>query len=486
MTDVVAEVDERLAALEDGIKHGRSYIEPFRLARAEEDLRAVKHRMELGMDLTVVALVGGTGSGKSTTFNAISGLEFADSGELRPTTERAAACTWGDDAAPMLDFLGVDADRRIRKGSILTDEEPEFEGLVLLDLPDHDSVAVSHSVQVTQLMPLVDLLIWVLDPQKYADQALHGGYLQGLERRSDAMLVVLNQIDTVPFDQRDRIVEDVKEVLKADGLPDVPVVTASALDHQGIDEIKIHIAAAVSQPSINAITAQAELAAIAGRLQDSVADSEVAITDAQLQPVAGQLARAAGIGAVGSSMRASGESWRQFALAKPEQPAASTVNAIRDGWLDSVKKDLPAVWAKGVQDAVAGPDKLRRDVSKAVNSVSVDKPSSQNSQVLIGLGILLIIAGIGVGAAAALGSGIPFAEPIGNWVVAGILLLAGIWSTMMAKSVRKSAAVRAADTYENAVEDKILDVLKADLGEPAQVVLSEHRRTRESFEKARA
>ena len=34
MTDVVAEVDKRLAALEDGIEAGRGYIEPFRLARA--------------------------------------------------------------------------------------------------------------------------------------------------------------------------------------------------------------------------------------------------------------------------------------------------------------------------------------------------------------------------------------------------------------------------------------------------------------------
>lgn len=486
MTDVVAEVDKRLAALEDGIEAGRGYIEPFRLARAEEDLKAVKHRMQLGMDLTVVALVGGTGSGKSTTFNAISGLQFADSGELRPTTERATACTWGDDAGPMLDFLGVDEDRRTRKGSILTDEEPEFQGLVLLDLPDHDSVAVSHSVQVSQLMPLVDLLVWVLDPQKYADQALHGGYLQGLERRSDAMLVVLNQIDTVPFDQRDRIVDDVKEVLKADGLADVPVVTASALDHQGIDEIKIHIAAAVAQPSINAITAQAEIAAIAGRLSDSIAESEVTITDTQLQPVAGQLARAAGIGAVGSSMRASGESWRQFALAKPEQPATSTVNAVRDGWLDSVKKDLPAVWAKGIQDTVAGPEKLRRDISKAVSSVPVEKPSSQNSMTLIGLSIVLILAGIGLGIATALGAGIPFAEPVGNWAVAGVLSLAGLWSMMMAKSVRKSAASRAADKYEQAVEEEILSVLKSDLGEPAQVVLSQHALTREAFKMAQA
>lgn len=486
MNAVSEEVGQRLAALETAIEQAKGYVEPFRLARASDDLRAVRHRMELGMDLTVVALVGGTGSGKSTMFNAISGLDFADSGELRPTTERAAACSWGEGAGPMLDFLGVDEDRRIRKGSILTDEEPEFDGLVLLDLPDHDSVAVSHSVQVTQLMPVVDLLVWVLDPQKYADQALHGGYLQGLERRRDAMIVVLNQIDTVPFDQRDRIVADVEAVLKDDGLEGVPVITASALDHQGIDEIKVHIASAVSRPSINAVTAKAEIIAIATRLQGAVATSEAQVDDAQLRPVAEQLARAAGIGAVGSSMRASGQSWREFALAKPEQPATSTVNAVRDSWLDSVKGDLPPAWAKGIADSVVGPEKLRRDTADAVNSVPVVKPSSRNAVILVGLGILLLLAGVGVGIAAALGTGVLFAQALGNWVLAAILVLAGAWSIAMASSVRRSAARRAAQRYEESVTARILEVLRSDLGEPAQVVLTQHRRTREALEKAGA
>lgn len=486
MNDVSAEVEARRKALESAIEQGAGYIEPFRLARAADDLKAVKHRMGLGMDLTVVALVGGTGSGKSTMANAISGLDFADSGELRPTTERAAACAWGEGAEPMLDFLGVDEDRRIRKGSLLTDEEPEFEGLVLLDLPDHDSIRVSHSVQVTQLMPVVDLLIWVLDPQKYADQALHAGYLQGLARRKDSMIVVLNQIDTVPFDQRERIVDDVKDVLKADGLDGIPVITASALDHQGIDEIKIHIASAVGRTSINAVTAKAEIAAIAGRLRDSVAESEAEVSDDSLRPVAQQLARAAGIGAVGSSMRASGESWREFALAKPEQPATSTVTAIRGTWLDSVERDLPPTWAKGIHDSVAGPEKLRRDVAEAVDSVPVAKPSSRNSTILIWLGVLLILAGIGTRVAAVVGAPILFGDTAASWIAAGVLILSGIWAIVMARSVRRSSAVRAADRYERAVQEKILQTLRTDLGEPAQVVLTQHRRTREALATAAA
>ena len=52
-------------------------------------------------------------------------------------------------------------------------EAGELAGLVLLDLPDHDSTVAAHRIEVDRLVALVDLLVWVLDPQKYADAAVH-------------------------------------------------------------------------------------------------------------------------------------------------------------------------------------------------------------------------------------------------------------------------------------------------------------------------
>ena len=69
---------------------------------------------------------------------------------------------------------------------------------MLLDLPDHDSTEVSHHLEVDRLVELADLLVWVLDPQKYADAAVHDRYLAPLASHQDVMLVVLNHIDTVP------------------------------------------------------------------------------------------------------------------------------------------------------------------------------------------------------------------------------------------------------------------------------------------------
>ncbi len=76
----------------------------------------------------------------------------------------------------------------------------DLRGLVLLDLPDHDSTEVAHRLEVDRLVELVDVLVWVLDPQKYADAAIHDRYLRPLARHAEVMVVVLNQVDRLPPD----------------------------------------------------------------------------------------------------------------------------------------------------------------------------------------------------------------------------------------------------------------------------------------------
>ena len=73
--------------------------------------------------------------------------------------------------------------------------EPALDGLVLLDLPDHDSVRLEHRLEVDRLVGLVDVLVWVLDPEKYADAAVHDRYLAPLAGHAGVLLVVLNQVD---------------------------------------------------------------------------------------------------------------------------------------------------------------------------------------------------------------------------------------------------------------------------------------------------
>ena len=98
----------------------------------------------------------------------------------------------------------------------------ELDGLVLLDLPDHDSTEVAHHVEVDRLVKLADLLVWVLDPQKYADAAIHDRYLRPLASHRDVMLVVLNHIDRCRRPAASRWSPTCERLLAQDGLDGVP------------------------------------------------------------------------------------------------------------------------------------------------------------------------------------------------------------------------------------------------------------------------
>ena len=59
----------------------------------------VATRLGLTAEHTVVAIAGATGSGKSSTFNALAGVELSSVGVRRPTTSWATACVWGREGA---------------------------------------------------------------------------------------------------------------------------------------------------------------------------------------------------------------------------------------------------------------------------------------------------------------------------------------------------------------------------------------------------
>ena len=123
----------------------------------------------------------------------------------------------GSDA--LLDWLGVPADLRFGRESALdADDEAPLRGLVLLDLPDFDSVEASHRVEVDRLLRLVDLVVWVMDPQKYADRVVHEQYLRQFARHRDVMVVVLNQADRLTRVDAERCLGDLRSLLDADGL----------------------------------------------------------------------------------------------------------------------------------------------------------------------------------------------------------------------------------------------------------------------------
>ena len=146
---------ERLKALQQAGELSRGRSSDDVVDRAAAAVKRADQRVAFSGNHTVVALAGATGSGKSTSFNAISGTEFAATGVRRPTTSQAMAVGWASELpGDLLDWL--DVPRR----HLVPARRSAFENLVLLDLPDHDSTEAEHRMTVDRLVPLVDMLIW--------------------------------------------------------------------------------------------------------------------------------------------------------------------------------------------------------------------------------------------------------------------------------------------------------------------------------------
>ena len=129
--------------------------ETERLRLRLDELRERESRMD---DVLIVALVGGSGVGKSTLLNALAGDELAQTSEFRPCT---AIPTVYHPPGAQLDFP---AEWRRVSGSAL-------ENLVLVDTPDSDTIVTEHRERVIEVLAKCDLILMCADSEKYLDEA---------------------------------------------------------------------------------------------------------------------------------------------------------------------------------------------------------------------------------------------------------------------------------------------------------------------------
>ena len=216
----------------------------------------------------------------------------------RPTTGVAHAVVWdAAGAGPLLDWLEIP-----RRHAL--EPQDDLRGLVLLDLPDHDSTEVAHRLEVDRLVGLVDVLVWVLDPQKYADAAIHDRYLRPLARHGDVMVVVLNQVDRLAAADVPDAVADVRRLLADDGLPDVPVLAVSATAGTGLDRLRDVLTGAVAAHRAALRRIAADLDTVSATLADVVGGPARDDVDGGAQrALVAALGAAAGIPAVGAAVQ---------------------------------------------------------------------------------------------------------------------------------------------------------------------------------------
>ena len=333
----------RLEGLGAATEAARGRLDDELVGRAATVVERGTSRLRLSAHHTVVGIAGATGSGKSSTFNALTGLELSAVGVRRPTTSWATACVWGTEGAgELLEWLGIPPRHQTTRDSMLDTrrESNALEGVVLLDLPDHDSTEVAHHLEVDRLVALADMFVWVLDPQKYADAAIHDRYLAPMRTHADVMVVVLNHIDTVPEDRRDAMVDDVRRLLAADGIPDVPVIAISARHGIGIDQLKGEIEKRVADKRMTAGRIEADVRAAAGELRAAAGDAPTrTLSDERVEALESALAEGAGVPAIVEAVERSAR-WR--AGRATGWPLVSWVGRLRPDPLKKLEIDLGA------------------------------------------------------------------------------------------------------------------------------------------------
>jgi GTP-binding protein EngB required for normal cell division len=517
-------LDERLAALGEaaGLADGR--LDADAVEQARELVARAGERLGLGLESTVVALAGPTGAGKSRLFNVLAGEDLANVGRRRPTTATGQAAVWGDGADPLLDWLEIPRRHRLAADGL--------DGLVLLDLPDFDSVETAHRLEVDRVVGLADLVAWVVEPQKYADAALHDRYLRPLASHGEAMAVVLNQADLLSREEVDAWRADVTRLLSEDGIRGAPLLVVSAETGEGLEELRRLLAERVR-------ARDAAVARLAADVDDAVEALESACGDARAAGVRSEdrgrlavaLEDAAGVPAVLRAVEAAHR--RRGALATgwpfvrwvrrlrpdplrrlrlPETPSAEVRTSLprptdvqtaqmataARRLADRAAEGLPEPWPRLLRDAATSrdaevADRLDRAVSGADLHVSRPRWWSVASLLQKAFAFALLAGSLWLLVLAVLGylrvdDVVPLPEaygiPIPTWLFAGGAL-AGIVLAFLARLANGGGARRRARAAARSLRSRIEDVGNELVVAPVEAELDVQRRLCEAVASAR-
>jgi GTP-binding protein EngB required for normal cell division len=240
-----------LAALDDAVDAaGVLGLDTARARRVLEDARG---RLGFEGSAYVLAFVGGTGVGKSSLLNTLAGAVVSPASARRPTTDRPVA--WvaesaRDETAPLLRWLDI---REVREHRSVA-----FANVAIVDLPDVDSTTPEHRARVDELLPRVDAVVWIADPEKYRDALLHDDYLRRWAPRLARQLVVLNKADRVG-PEAERVREHLAASLRSEGIEHVDVAVTSAARDGDAHELRDWIADGVEAKRVISERIGAEL-----------------------------------------------------------------------------------------------------------------------------------------------------------------------------------------------------------------------------------
>ncbi len=542
---------ERLAAASDALSAavtaGGEQLPAEQRRRAEAVVAKVTERTALVGGHTVVALAGATGSGKSSLFNALVGADVAKVGVRRPTTSTPTAAVWGAEAAgPLLDWLGVGTRHLVDTAADTAADDAgqlgSLDGLVLLDLPDFDSREEANRDEAQRVLELVDLFVWVTDPQKYADARLHDDHVAVLATHEAVTIVVLNQSDRLTAAEVQQCRADLVRLMERDGVPRATVLATSVATGHGVDELRQRLANAVAARTSARSRLAGDVRMAAGALTDHVAASESGVEAGVRDELLDALARSAGVptvvGAVkrdyrmeavaatgwpftrwvqrlkarplrrlrldGRDIRVSDADVRSVlgrsSLPPPSPAARAAVDIATRRLADRAAAGLPTPWAEAVEHAATPPGAALGDaLDQAVVGTSLFVRSPLWWRVLGALQLLLaataVVGLLWLALYVVLGwlqlDAVVGAPPtLGVLPVPVVLLFGGLLGGVLLAGISRWLAGIGARRRGRVMDRRLRDAIEVVAGErivqPVERVLERHGATREALSQAAA
>ncbi|SMG66042.1 membrane protein containing GTP-binding protein, HSR1-related domain [methanotrophic bacterial endosymbiont of Bathymodiolus sp.] len=168
----------------------------------------------------IVAFLGGTGVGKSTLLNRLADKQIAQTGVVRPTSREVTLFHHSSvKIAHLPSLLPLD------KIKIAEHNEAKNKHIIWIDMPDFDSAESGNQQLVLEWLPHIDVLIYVVSPERYRDSK--AWQILQAEGGRHAWIFVLNQSDR---GQAEQYQDFTKQLSKAGFNNPLVFQTSCALD----------------------------------------------------------------------------------------------------------------------------------------------------------------------------------------------------------------------------------------------------------------
>lgn len=219
------------------------------LERAQADPLFVVNDSACDDKPLIVAFMGGTGVGKSSLLNRLAGQPVAKAGVVRPTSREVTLyhhhCLSPGSLPTGLPLESI---------RISQHHDDKQRRIVWVDMPDFDSVELDNRRLVLEWLPHIDVLLYVVSPERYRDHK--AWQLLLAEGAKHAWLFVMNQWDRGQVEQ----FEDFKHQLARAGFND-PLVYRSCCNatiNDEFDALLAQLAALSNQQSISQLRQHGE------------------------------------------------------------------------------------------------------------------------------------------------------------------------------------------------------------------------------------